>query len=215
MDKKGRIILLGSLATALAILVGLYVFASRNMVYYWRTDELIDRVDEKGLDLISGSMIRMGALVKADSKTWNPENQTLRFTATNAVVKEDEGEQPVRVVEIPVFSMGAGPAMFREGIGVVVEGYYAQPDCEQIEKEIEAAGDCLGAPAPGQFRSEANRCGLSRGTSRFGEACQHDVFVSGPVFVSDELLVKHSNEYRLPDEDAEDPMSVYETVEGI
>jgi cytochrome c-type biogenesis protein CcmE len=160
-------------------------------------------------------MVRLGALVKTDSKLWDPVEQTLRFVATNAVANEGEDGETIRVEEIPVFSMGAGPAMFREGVGVVVEGYYAQPDCEVIFQAIESAKACLGEPAPGSFRAAADRCGLSLQASRYGEACQHHVFDDGPVFVSDELLVKHSNEYRLPDEDAEDPMSVYKTVEGI
>jgi cytochrome c-type biogenesis protein CcmE len=215
MDKKGRILLLGALGAALAVLVGLYFFASRNMVYYWRTDELVDRVNEKGLEAISTSQVRLGALVKVDSKRWDPVSQTLRFVATNAAVKEGEEATDVRIEEIPVFSMGAGPAMFREGIGVVVEGYYAQPDCAGIQKEIVAATACLGLVEPGTFHAAASRCGLSLEASRFGEACKNKVFENGPVFVSEELLVKHSNEYRLPDEDAEDPMSVYKTVEGI
>jgi cytochrome c-type biogenesis protein CcmE len=215
MDKKGRMLLLVALGVALAVLVGLYFFASRNMVYYWRTDELLDRVNEKGLAVISTSQVRLGALVKVDSKVWDPVSQTLRFVATNAAVKEG-GEVPeLRIVEIPVFSMGAGPAMFREGIGVVVEGYYAQPDCTLIQAEISESLSCLGLVQPGTFHAAASRCGLSVEAGRFGEACKNGVFEDGPVFVSEELLVKHSNEYRLPDEDAEDPMSVYKTVEGI
>jgi cytochrome c-type biogenesis protein CcmE len=215
MDKKGRMLLLVALGVALAVLVGLYFFASRTMVYYWRTDELLDRVNEKGLAVISTSQVRLGALVKVDSKVWDPVSQTLRFVATNAAVKEG-GEVPeLRIVEIPVFSMGAGPAMFREGIGVVVEGYYAQPDCTLIQAEISESLSCLGLVQPGTFHAAASRCGLSVEAGRFGEACKNGVFEDGPVFVSEELLVKHSNEYRLPDEDAEDPMSVYKTVEGI
>lgn len=215
MDKKGRVLLLTALVAALAVLVGLYFFASRNMVYYWRTDELLDRVDEKGLDVVSVSQVRLGALVKEGTKEWDPVGQTLRFVATNAAAKEGEELPDVRVVEVPVFSMGAGPAMFREGIAVVVEGYFADPDCKAIEQEIVVAKDCLGAVKPGAFHTAADRCGLSVQTSRFGEACENDVFVDGPAFVSEELLVKHSNEYRLPDENAEDPMSVYETVDEI
>ena len=154
-------------------------------------------------------------LVKMGTHQWDPVSQALRFVATNAAVKEGEEETDIRVVEIPVFSMGAGPAMLREGIAVVVEGYYAQPDCAGIEQEIRGASACLGSIEPGTFHAAATRCGLSLEAGRFGEACENEVFEDGPVFVSEELLVKHSNEYRLPDEDADDPMSVYKTVEGI
>ena len=36
----------------------------------------------------------------------------------------------------------------------------------------------------------------------------------GAVFESDRLMVKHSNEYKAPEE-GEDPTSLYKTVEGL
>ena len=215
MEKKNRYLLFGAIGFSLLVLAGLYVFAKQNAVYYLRTDEIVERVDEKGLDKVSKTMIRLGALVKEDSVVWSPKTQTLRFVATNRAVKEGNEAVGVPIVDIPVFSIGAGPKMFREGVGVVVEGYYAKPDCTEISKNVEDRADCLGDVAPGAFRSAAKRCGMSRNVIRYGEACQHGAFDQGPVFVSDELLVKHSNEYRMPDEDAEDPMSVYKTVEGM
>ena len=215
MEKKNRYLLFGAIGFSLLVLAGLYVFAKQNAVYYLRTDEILERVDEKGLDKVSTTMIRLGALVKEDSVVWSPKTQTLRFVATNRAVKEGNEVVGVPVVEIPVFSIGAGPKMFREGVGVVVEGYYAKPDCTEIAQQSKQRAECLGDVAPGAFRSAAKRCGLPRNVIRYGEACQHGVFSQGPVFVSDELLVKHSNEYRMPDDDAEDPMSVYKTVEGM
>ena len=105
--------------------------------------------------------------------------------------------------------------MFREGIAVVVEGYYALPDCDSISGEVTAAKTCLGDYAVGAFRAQADRCGLSLEASRFAEACEQQAFAAGPAFVSDELLVKHSNEYRLADEDAEDISELYAPVEGL
>ena len=215
MNASNRKIMAGALAAALGILVGLYFFASSNMVYYWRTDELVDRSEERGLEAISNNMIRLGALVKSDTKTWDPELQTLRFVATNAAVNEEGAEQDVRLEEIPVFSQGAPPSMFREGIAVVVEGYYAKPNCAQIAEEVSSAKDCLGDYAVGAFRAQADRCRLSIESSRFAEACEQDAFKDGPAFVSAELLVKHSNEYRLADENTEVISEMYAPVEGL
>ena len=87
--------------------------------------------------------------------------------------------------DIRVFSEGVPPAMLREGIGVVVEGRFVNVVCEE-----EVAGEQA-------------------------SLCSTDSFTGGPAFFSDRLLVKHSNEYRLPDDSLEDPMAVYETLEEM
>ena len=56
--------------------------------------------------------MRLGGQVKPGSLSWDAEALDLRF-----VVADSLGEVPVR-------STGAPPAMFKEGIGVVVEGRY-------------------------------------------------------------------------------------------
>lgn len=94
--------------------------------------------------------VRLGGQVVPESKTWDAKTRDLRFVVT-------DGE-----VEIPVHSIGAPPAMFEEGIGVVVEGR-------------------LGADG---------------------------------VFQSDNVMVKHSNEYKPPHED-KTPAKMFESlVEG-
>ena len=214
MQTKSRILLLGALIVSASVLTGLFYFAKDNMVYYWRTDELSDRAQEKGLEAVSQTMVRLGAVVKNDTKSWSAETQTLRFVATNFAVNESGESMGGVITEIPVFSQGAPPAMFREGIAVVVEGYYAQPDCSAIEAEISDATGCLGDHAIGAFRAQADRCGLSLEASRYGEACNQKAFDQGPAFVAEDLLVKHSNEYRLADENV-DPAELYRPVEGL
>lgn len=91
--------------------------------------------------------LRLGGQVKPESVEWDTETRELRFILT------DGGG------EIPVHSVGAPPAMFREGIGVVVEGHYR----------------------------------------------------AGEVFESDNVMVKHSNEYAPPEEGAS-PREAYETL---
>jgi len=214
MKSKSRLLLLGALIASISVLAGLFYFAKGNMVYYWRTDELAERTEAKGLAVVSQSMVRLGAVVKSDTKSWSAETQTLRFVATNSAVNESGESMNGSVTEIPVFSQGAPPAMFREGIAVVVEGYYAQPNCTVIADEITNAKECLGEYAIGAFRAQADRCRLSLETSRYGEACAQNAFAKGPAFVADELLVKHSNEYRLAEEDV-DPAELYKPVEGL
>ena len=81
-----------------------------NMVFFLTPTELEARAPE-----VIGQPIRLGAQVKPGSVDWNAETTELRF-----VLAEDG-------VEVAVQSTGAPPAMFQEGMGVVVEGSYG-PD---------------------------------------------------------------------------------------
>jgi cytochrome c-type biogenesis protein CcmE len=180
MDKRKKI-LFAALVGSGAVLAGLYVVASENIVYYWEPAELYERMDELGDRGLGDTVVRLGALVKTDSLTVSGlgVEQSIDFLAT-------DGTRDIRV-----FSSGVPPAMLREGIGVVVEGRYIDVVCDEAEAEAEAE---LGEQAL---------------------LCQTDRFTGGPAFFSDRLLVKHSNEYRLPDESLDDPMAVYETLEEM
>ena len=76
-----------------------------NLVYYWDPTQLRDAGDKA-----VGATIRLGGMVQKGTVDWQPDSQSLRFTVT-------DGKNTVDVV-----ATGAPPQMFREGIGVVVEG---------------------------------------------------------------------------------------------
>lgn len=116
-----------------------------NLVYYWDSTQLV----AAGEDAI-GPTIRLGGVVQEGSLDWRPDDSELHFVVS-------DGKNTVSV-----HSSGAPPQMFREGIGVVVEGSMTK---------------------------------------------------SG-VFESRRLMVKHSNEYRAPEEGTtvED---LYKTVESM
>ena len=83
----------------------------KNLVYYWSPKDLL----EQGEDAY-GPTIRLGGVVQPDSLQWNPQHTELRFRVAQSV----EPAAPSVLVatrEIP-------PQMFREKIGVVVEGTY-------------------------------------------------------------------------------------------
>ena len=82
-----------------------------NLVYYWEPNELL----EKGEDGI-GKPVRLGGVVKNDSVKFDEESLDLRFAVG---IMPEEGGPTVKVN-----ATGAPPQMFREGIGVVVEGRY-------------------------------------------------------------------------------------------
>lgn len=74
-----------------------------NLVYYWSPSEMVAAGDRA-----EGATIRLGGLVEAGSVQRDGDRTSFRVTDGTTSV-------PVRTSEIP-------PAMFREGIGVVVEG---------------------------------------------------------------------------------------------
>lgn len=141
-----RVFLGGALVVA-GLALGIVSFADigENLVYYWDPTQ----VQEAGSKAL-GADIRLGGVVVAGSLDWNEDSGELRFTVSDGANT------------VSVHNSGAPPAMFREGIGVVVEG----------------------------------------------------TMTKDGTFESDRLMVKHSNEYRAPEEGAE-AADLYETVEGI
>jgi len=90
-------------AVAMLIVGGL----KQNVVYFLTPSELLAR----GADVYD-MPLRLGGQVKPGSKEWDAESLRVQFVLTDSIG------------EVNVTSSGAPPAMFREGIGVVVEGKY-------------------------------------------------------------------------------------------
>jgi cytochrome c-type biogenesis protein CcmE len=106
-DRKRRLVFA---AFAILITVGVLAYLAfggigENLVYYWSPSEL-EAVGDKAI----GASIRLGGLVAPGSVVRDEDGLTLRFDVTDG-----KGTVPVYANSVP-------PAMFREGIGVVVEG---------------------------------------------------------------------------------------------
>jgi cytochrome c-type biogenesis protein CcmE len=80
-----------------------------NVVYFLTPSELMAR----GAEIVDQPM-RLGGQIKPGSVEWNAEARDLRFVVQDSLQ------------EVPVRSTGAPPAMFQEGIGVIVEGRYRE-----------------------------------------------------------------------------------------
>jgi cytochrome c-type biogenesis protein CcmE len=146
---RRRIFLAGALlvgAGALSVIA--FGDIGENLVYFWDPSQLVAAGDKA-----VGATIRLGGVVKPGTVVWKAEDNRLDFEVT-------DGKQTVRVE-----ASGAPPQMFREGIGVVVEG----------------------------------------------------TFTNRGVFTSDRLMVKHSNEYKAPEEGMtqEEMRELYATVEEL
>ena len=141
-----RIALVASLFVAGAALAFVsFGNIGENLVYYWNPTQLVEAGDKS-----IGATIRLGGVVKGGTVDWQPDDEALAFVVSDGTE------------EVSVECSGAPPQMFREGIGVVVEGTMTQ----------------------------------------------------GGVFKSSRLMVKHSNEYKAPQEGAS-VEDLYETVESL
>jgi len=104
--KRRRILAVVSVLIAVGVLA-FFAFGGigENLVYYWSPTEL----HEAG-PRAYGASVRLGGLVEPGSIERHGDGLTMRFAVT-------DGE-----ASVPVVAKTVPPAMFREGIGVVVEG---------------------------------------------------------------------------------------------
>lgn len=143
---KRRLFLVGALLVAGSAL-GMIAFGNigESLVYYWDVGQLVQQGDKA-----VGATVRLGGLVKTGTLDWRPDEGQLHFQVTDGTH------------DVNVHATGAPPQMFREGIGVVVEGTLSP----------------------------------------------------GGVFEANRLMVKHSNEYRAPQEGVA-AKDLYKTVEDL
>jgi cytochrome c-type biogenesis protein CcmE len=109
----------------------------KNVVFFLTPDELLAKGPE-GINV----PVRLGGLVKPESVKWNSETLDLRFT-----VFEGDGE-------IAVQSTGAPPQMFRDGMGVIVEGRYGADGLFHASSLMVKHSNEYRAPAEGEEAHE-------------------------------------------------------------
>jgi len=135
---RNRLIAVGALLVAGA---GLAFVAfgniGENLVYYWSPAEMVSQ-GEKAY----GPTIRLGGVVKPGSIQWNAEHTTLHFQVANDH-KPEAVAVTVRSTEVP-------PQMFREGIGVVVEGTYDKSQVFSSNRLMVNHSNEYRAPKPGE-----------------------------------------------------------------
>jgi len=103
---RRRVLTIVSLVLALGVFAFLaFGNIGENLVYYWSPSELIQAGAKA-----QGASVRLAGLVEPGSVVHGEDGLTLQFTVTDG-----EKSVPVRAKTVP-------PAMFREGIGVVLEG---------------------------------------------------------------------------------------------
>ncbi len=102
-----------------------------SMVYYWSPTELL--ASSKATD----ATVRLGGMVVPGTYSWDQEAHKTEFDVT-------DGQEQLHVVV-----SGNPPQMFREGIGVVVEGELGRDGVFQSEKVMVKHSNEYEAPEEG------------------------------------------------------------------
>ena len=107
--KRRRLLAIVTLLVAAGVMAYLaFGGIGENLVYYWSPSELKDAGRRA-----YGASVRLGGLVEPGSIERHEDGLTMRFAVTDGTAS------------VPVVAETVPPAMFREGIGVVVEGTMA------------------------------------------------------------------------------------------
>lgn len=138
-DRKRRPFLLVAVAI---VALGAFGFMlagglDRNIVYFRTPSELLSQ-GTRAVD----APVRLGGQVVPGSVEWNAEAVDLRFRMT-------DGDSTVLV-----HSTGAPPQMFRDGIGVIVEGRLSHAGVFESKSLMVKHSNEYRAPAPGHKPEE-------------------------------------------------------------
>jgi cytochrome c-type biogenesis protein CcmE len=107
---RNRLLAIGALLAACGGLAAVaFGNLGENLVYYWSPSELLSNGERA-----YGPTIRLGGVVRPGSIQWDAAQTQLSFEVA------DDHKPDARYV--PVLASETPPQMFREGIGVVVEG---------------------------------------------------------------------------------------------
>ncbi|MGK2934539.1 MAG: cytochrome c maturation protein CcmE [Gemmatimonadaceae bacterium] len=125
-----------------AVILGVFAWLlfgglEKNMVFFLTPQELL----AKGTEGV-GVPVRLGGQVKPGSVKWDAQALDLRFTVTDG-----GGEMPVR-------STGAPPQMFRDGMGVIVEGRVGAGGVFEASNLMVKHSNEYRAPKPGEEAHE-------------------------------------------------------------
>ena len=118
-----------------------------NVVFFLTPQELL----AKGNDGV-GVPVRLGGQVKPGSVQWNAETLDLRFTVTDGAG------------EMAVHSTGAPPQMFRDGMGVIVEGRVGSGGVFQASGLMVKHSNEYKAPKPGEEAHEKYKTLIKQST---------------------------------------------------
>ena len=135
---KNRFLALGAVLVAGCALAAIaWGNIGENLVYYWTPSEMLSQ-GEKAY----GPTIRLGGIVAPSSIVWNTERTHLTFSVA------DNKEPQARTVAVACDQVP--PQMFREGIGVVVEGTFDKSGTFKSSRLMVSHSNEYRPPKPGE-----------------------------------------------------------------
>lgn len=137
---KRLFVLSGSVVIAAALIYLFYGGIESSLVYFRTPSELVAMGDAA-----YSSPIRLGGQVVPGSVHWDAEALDLRFRVTDGQT------------EVAVHSTGAPPQMFRDGIGVIVEGRHSESGTFEATSVMVKHSNEYRAPPPGEHPAEYYR----------------------------------------------------------
>lgn len=113
----------------------------KNLVYYWSPSEMLAQGDKA-----YGPTIRLGGIVQPGSLKWDPAHTRLTFRVADS--------HSPGAPSVPVVAAETPPQMFREGIGVVVEGTYDKSQTFSSARLMVNHSNVYRPPLPGEDLGE-------------------------------------------------------------
>lgn len=131
---SGKWFAIGALAVAVAAFLMITVSGiGENLVYYWSPADIAENADKA-----VGATIRLGGMVVEGSIKGGIDGSALEFDVTD------------HKAVVHVKSSGVPPQMFREGIGVVVEGTMTDGGWFESSRLMVSHGNEYRAPHEGE-----------------------------------------------------------------
>jgi cytochrome c-type biogenesis protein CcmE len=141
-SSRNRLIAAGAVLVAGGAL-GFIAFGNlgKNLVYYWSPGEMVSQGERA-----YHATVRLGGLVQPGSIQWDAQRTRLTFRVADELVA-DSPSVLVSSTEVP-------PQMFRDGIGVVVEGTFDRSGVFSSNRLMVKHSNEYRPPKPGEKPSD-------------------------------------------------------------
>lgn len=141
-EARNRVIAVGAILVAAGALAWIaFGNIGENLVYYWKPSEMVEQGSKA-----YGATIRLGGVVVPGSVVWNPDHTALSFQVADS-------HSPA-APKVMVKSEQTPPQMFREGIGVVVEGSFQSDQVFRTNRLMVNHSNEYRAPTDGGMTDE-------------------------------------------------------------
>ena len=149
-ETRNRLIALGAILVAGSALAWIaFGNIGENLVYYWKPSEMVAQGAKAW-----GATVRLGGVVVPGTVVFNADKTALTFQVADSHAAD--------AVKVNVKCDQTPPQMFREGIGIVVEGTLQQDQTFKTSRLMINHSNEYRAPTDGGMPSEAWKQSLTK-----------------------------------------------------